>query len=261
MNEALAHSNFIAPHYIEELGEEGLTLHEIAQSLGIQFKHAKEALEKNLSDYNAVEISTQQEIQEVTGFTYARKVNSYALTTEDAKFFVAGYNNAIGKAYRRYLIQCEKAVHRLAQQVREMTPYEKGLNAAEVFMKAGELFGAPKHLVQIEAVKEAKRYAGVDLSPLLRLSPVQDDIPEEEEMLEPTELAVRLGIPSAIVMNRRLREFGLQVKTKDGWEPTPVGKTMCTRHAWQSGAKSGYNLKWNVKAVAQVLSDGEDFDW
>jgi hypothetical protein len=67
MTEAMTQSKFIAPHYITELGEEGLTLHEIAQSLGIQFKHAKEALEKNLSDYSTVEISTQQEIREVTG--------------------------------------------------------------------------------------------------------------------------------------------------------------------------------------------------
>lgn len=61
-------------------------------------------------------------------------------------------------------------------------------------------------------------------------------------------------------MNRTLKEFGLQVKVKVGWEPTPAGKTMCVRHAWKSGAKSGYNLKWNARAVAQVLSDGEDPD-
>lgn len=257
MTEALTHSNFVAPHYIEELGEEGLTLHEIAQSLQIEFKHAKEALEKNLNDYSTVEISALVN----RGFMGPQEVKSYALTTEDAKFFVAGYNNAIGKAYRRYLIQCEKAVHKLAQQVRELTPHEKAINAAEVFMKAGELFGAPRHLVQIEAVKEAKRYAGVDLSPILQLAPTQDNIPDDAEMLEPTELAARLGIPNGIMMNRRLKEFGLQNKVGGAWEPTPVGKTMCTRHAWQSGSKSGYNLKWNVKAVAQVLSDGEGFDW
>lgn len=261
MTDALTHSNFVSPHYIEELGEEGLTLHEIAQSLGIEFKEAKRVLEKNLSDYSAVEISTQQEIQEVTGFTYSRKVNSYVLNTEDAKFFVAGYNNDIGKAYRRYLIQCEKAVQKLAKVRQELTPHEKAVDAFSAFMKIGEMIGAPKHLVQIEAAKEAKRYSGIDPSPVLQLSPAQDNIPDEEEMLEPTELAARLGVSSAVVMNRTLKEYGLQIKVKGGWEPTPVGKTMCTRHAWKMGDKSGYNLKWNVRAVAQVLSDGEDLDW
>jgi phage anti-repressor protein len=256
MTEALIQRNFIAPHYITELGEEGLTLHEIAQSLGIQLKHAKEALEKNLNDYSAVEISTQQEIREVTGHSYNRKVNSYVLTTEDAKFFVAGYNNDIGKSYRRYLIQCEKAVHKLAQRVRELTPHEKALNAAEVFMKAGELFGAPRHLVQIEAIKEAKRYAGVDLSPVLQLSPAQDNIPDEEEMLEPTELATRLGVTNAMMMNRRLKDLGLQVRTRGGWEPTSAGKSMCIRHAWKSGDKSGYNLKWNYAEVLEMIGEG-----
>lgn len=115
---SLQQSSFVQPHFIEALGEEGLTLHEVAQSLDIEFKEAKRVLEKNLSDYTAVEFSTQQEIQEVTGHSYNRTVNSYYLTIEDAKFFVAGYNNETGKAYRRYLIDCErqmKAIQAKAQ--------------------------------------------------------------------------------------------------------------------------------------------------
>lgn len=255
MTEALIHSNFIAPHYIDELGEEGLTLHEIAKSLDITFGHAKAAYEKNINDYSGIEISTP------SGNPVNPTVLSYALTTEDAKFFVAGYNNDIGKAYRRYLIQCEKAVHKLAQQVRELTPHEKALNAAEVFVKAGELFGAPRHLVQIEAIKEAKRYAGVDLSPILQLSPAQDNVPDDEEMLEPTELGKRLGLGTAVAVNKYLESAGLQIKEDGRWTPTLVGRTFCCKHAWKKGEKSGYNLKWNVKAVAQLISGDDDFSW
>ena len=50
----------------------------------------------------------QQLIHEVTGHSYTKEVESYVLSVEDAKFFVAGYNNEVGKAYRRWLIQCEK---------------------------------------------------------------------------------------------------------------------------------------------------------
>lgn len=254
MTEALIHSNFVAPHYIEELGEEGLTLHEIAKSLGITFGHSKAAYEKNISDYSGIEISTP------SGNPVNPTVLSYALTTEDAKFFVAGYNNDIGKAYRRYLIQCEKAVHKLAQQVRQITPQAKAEEIVGVWSRVGDLFGVPKHLAQIEAVKEAHRRTGVDFSPLLQLTPAQDNIPDEEEMLEPTELAAKFGFKNAIVINRTLEKAGLQTKKSGKWTPTEKGKGMCTKHAWKSGSKSGYNLKWNVKAVAQVLSDGDDFD-
>jgi len=120
----VSNTSFVTPHFIEELGCEGLTLHEVARSLGIEFKHAKECLEKNLEDYTAVEVSTQQAIQEVTGHSYARTIKSYVLSTEDAKFFVSGYNNEIGKSYRKFLIQCEKALLQTRQPVKPPTQLE-----------------------------------------------------------------------------------------------------------------------------------------
>jgi hypothetical protein len=70
--------------------------------LGISFGHAKVAYEKNSSDYSGIEISIP------SGNPVNPIVLSYSLTTEDAKFFVAGYNNETGKAYRRFLISCER---------------------------------------------------------------------------------------------------------------------------------------------------------
>jgi phage anti-repressor protein len=67
---------------------------------------AKVAFEKNINDYSAVEFSATVE----GGFAGPKEVKSYILTVEDAKFFVAGYNNEIGKAYRRHLIQCESTL-------------------------------------------------------------------------------------------------------------------------------------------------------
>ena len=57
-NLALVPNNgFVAPHFIEELGCEGLTLHEVAKSLEIQFCHAKENLMKNIKHYSGIEVS------------------------------------------------------------------------------------------------------------------------------------------------------------------------------------------------------------
>jgi phage anti-repressor protein len=96
-------SQFVSPSSRPELnGELGLDLHEIAKSLGAEFKHVKAAYEKNINDYSGVEYSAS------SGNPVNPFVQSYVLSVEDAKFFVAGYNNEVGKAYRRWLIQCEK---------------------------------------------------------------------------------------------------------------------------------------------------------
>ena len=86
-------SQFVSPSPRSELnGELGLDLHEIARSLGIPFGHAKTKLEKDLEDYpTGVKILIQQLIHEVTGHSYTKEVESYVLSVEDAKFFVAGY--------------------------------------------------------------------------------------------------------------------------------------------------------------------------
>jgi hypothetical protein len=103
----------------------------------------------------------------------------------------------------------------------------------------------------------------IDCRFLLAISPAQNNIPETEMMLEPTELAAKLGIANAVAMNRYLYEFGLQVRSPDGtWEPTSLGAPHCIRHAWQShhSTKSGYNLKWNVRAIYTLLSGNSTND-
>jgi phage anti-repressor protein len=246
--EVSVRSSFVAPHFIPELGEEGLTLHEVAQSLEIEFKEAKRVLEKNINDYSTVEISTVVN----RGFAGQQEVTSYALNTEDAKFFVAGYNNGVGKSYRRFLIQCEKAVMQIAQRTIQ-SPHAKAEEIFGVFMRVAAMMEVPKHYAQIEASKEAYKHTGIDFSPMLQLTSAQDNIPTEEVMLEPTELAEALDVSSAIAMNRVLRDLGLQKKRGGEWVPTPLGEGMCSRHAWKKDGKSGYNLKWKLSAVKEAI--------
>jgi hypothetical protein len=239
-------TNFVAPHFIPELGEEGLTLHEIAKSLGIEFKHAKAAYEKNINDYSGVEISAP------SGNPVNPVVLSYALNTEDSKFFVSGYNNAVGKAYRRYLIQCEKVVMKMTSLV--PPPHSNAKIILKETLEIYGLLGVPKHLAQIECVKEVQRVTGLDFSHALQLTPAQDDIKDEEVMLEPQELAPILGFTSAVAVNKALAEAGLQVKDGKSWKPSPYGSQYCVRHAWTKGTKSGYNWKWHVEKVRGLIA-------
>jgi phage anti-repressor protein len=113
-------SSFVQPHFIQELGEEGLTLKEISTSLGIDHNVAKVSLEKNINNY----VNRQK-------FCFFNsnglEVTSYHLSTEDAKLFVASYNNEAGWGYRKFLIQCEK-------KLKEVTSQPKSLAAQQLQM-------------------------------------------------------------------------------------------------------------------------------
>jgi hypothetical protein len=107
-NVVVSNATFVKPHFIAELGGEGLSLKDIAASLGIEYKHAKEAYDKNASDYSGVEISTPS----------GNPVNPFVmvphLTTDDAKFYVTQSRTPAGKGYCRFLIECESVVEKIA---------------------------------------------------------------------------------------------------------------------------------------------------
>lgn len=120
-------------------------------------------------------------------------------------------------------------------------------------MAIATLFKVPEHVAQVEAVKSARLTYNVDFSPLLLVAPAQNDIRPEDEMLEPTELGKRVGL-SAIKMNQKLCEMGLQCKSAEGeWVPTRDAAGLYSRHQWVRGTKSGYNYKWKLKAVKEML--------
>jgi hypothetical protein len=145
-------SAFVSPTPRAELaGALGLSLHEVAQSLGIQFRDAKKKLEDRgmlercrSQGFQAVAIATQLEIHEVTGHTYNRPVESYLLDVNAAKFFVAKYDNAVGDAYLAHLIACEGKARTLDSLLADPA------NAARVFAELA---------AQRAAAAEAQRLA------------------------------------------------------------------------------------------------------
>lgn len=121
-------------------------------------------------------------------------------------------------------------------------------------LEAAHLLGVPLHIAQVEAVKEARLLTGEDFTPILKLAPAQSDIEVTQMMLEPTELGKRRGI-SGGKMNKLLAEAGLQINVNESWQPTALGKPLCSTHQWVANGKSGYNLKWNVSAVERCLEE------
>ena len=116
------------------------------------------------------------------------------------------------------------------------------------------LFELPKHIAQIEAVKQVRQMTGVDFSPALINAPAQQNILPTEEMLEPTDLGKALNIGSGRAVNNLLASLGVQTKLNGYWEPTSiVPNRMFSKHSWNKKGKSGYNLKWNLSYIKNLL--------
>jgi phage anti-repressor protein len=181
------------------------------------------------------------------------ETRDFAISLDFAKHLAMMARTKKSHDYRDYLVQCEKKLAfketpiAIAMTPKTAIPYLEG------YLDAAKLFQIPLHLAQIESAKLTFKDTNIDFSPMLKLASTQDDIPEVELMLEPTELGKRLGY-SAAEMNRVLERLGLQTRPngKD-WVVTDLGEPISFYHSWTKFGKSGYNYKWNVSEVEKLL--------
>lgn len=100
--------NFVEPYSQPELdGERGLTLHDLAQSLNVNFKD----LSKKLKRGNSLEMLNLLNLKYKAIAAYnenGRLTDSYVFSADAAELIVAKYENAIGWKYASYLINCRK---------------------------------------------------------------------------------------------------------------------------------------------------------
>lgn len=134
------------------------------------------------------------------------------------------------------------------------TPEQEATSIMSAWLKAAALLEVPKYYAQAEAVKATHIKTGIDYSPLLLKAPAQDNVPEAEMYLEPTEIGELLGFKGkgkrkGAEVNKFLGEQGFQAKKGTVWKATDAGKPHSQIHAWKSDKKTGFNLKWNVEFV------------
>jgi len=203
-NLALVPNNgFVAPRFIEELGCEGLTLHEVAKSLEIQFCHAKENLMKNIKHYSGIEVSipSSNPVNPIT--------KSYVLSTDDAKLFVSSYQNDIGFAYRKFLIQCEKALL-TPKPIKLPTPVE----FAKLLLASAE---REEHLTQALQTSQSKNSLLTREVKKLRLN-----LQGKNEFMSISQWKAALRIKSKKNTNSLVRDLKLQ--GKDNYELRMLGE-------------------------------------
>lgn len=98
-------STFVEPYTQAALdGKEGLTSVDIARALGAQHRDVKLSIKRLSDEDSAFCVQTQKSV------TGGRPVEMFILNVQDAKMVVATYQNAIGRAYLRFLLACERIV-------------------------------------------------------------------------------------------------------------------------------------------------------
>lgn len=235
-------------------GEAYISQRKAAEMLGVANTSLQYYLENILSRAVNVEL-----YQGLSSEIFAFSVQYYALdarnTTEQAKTLLKQISAAGAKAYLYHLAGYTMSAEvKVEPKETEVLGYlDKPTVVVKRELELHGLFGTPLHLAQIEAVKTTESITGVDLSRFLVNAPAQVGIVYEDVMLEPKELAVRLGFKSAIALNKKLIELGLQSRINGELVATDVALGMFTKHAWKSRGKTGYNYKWNLAKVKALI--------
>lgn len=105
-------SHCCAPHYIEELGCDGLTAEDIARSLKTSVNNVRRKLREGNTDLLKLLNYQIRLMKNINGVEY----EDYYLSTPAAKVFVARYENETGDAYLEYLIRLDMAVERRCKE-------------------------------------------------------------------------------------------------------------------------------------------------
>lgn len=121
-----------------------------------------------------------------------------------------------------------------------------------------DVFGVKKPMALTTAMQLVGKAYGVDMEPLKRLIPAE----ENPSTMTPTDISKELGIktksgsPNPQAINSKLYELGLQEKHGGSWVATEKGKPYCEVIPYtNSNGHSGYRLMWSHKVLDLLKED------
>ena len=109
--------SFIQPHFIDILGEDGLTAGEIAQSLDIPREHVVQKLNRGWSAKASKAVKSFNITIAMKNNINGLDVEEFHLNTRAAKAFVAQYQNDMGFKYLDFLFDCEQAATEILPKI------------------------------------------------------------------------------------------------------------------------------------------------
>ncbi len=139
------------------------------------------------------------------------------------------------------------------------------LTLFKTMLEGYALTNTPVSFAQTEAAKRVLQQTGVNLLGTLAYSPGQEDIPEEEVLLAPRNLAYYLSdyfdyeIRDRDV-NTLLYELGYQEPQRGNpsWVATAKGEPISYMAMFANAKGSGYHLKWNKLEVWDIFTQHQE---
>lgn len=183
-----------------------------------------------------------------------REYRQFILDRDSTYCLVAGYDaNARMRIIKRWQ-ELEAQLVQPTAPAQPLLPEQRAESIIGVFTRLAAAHGVPMSFAMQLASVEATKISGLPFDRLLTQAACMNAVPDEDVMLEPTELGKRYGI-SGQRLNSILGDHDLQMKIGDNWIPTEDGLKFSQRHAWSRNGKSGYNLKWRVSFVDDLMSE------
>jgi hypothetical protein len=186
MVNAITVTTFVQPHWIEALGEDGLSVAEIAISLKAKPKNIRQKIQRTF--LNHCKLSSQWHIAE---FSAANEINGlefqeYVLNTRAAKVFIATYRNEIGASYLDFLFDCEKvATELMPKLIADNKILTEKLGAAENALitasekKQKQLGKSKKGMLSVPCYEQGQLFERIDC--VVRMKHI-DDMTEMERL-------------------------------------------------------------------------------
>ena len=141
----------------------------------------------------------------------------YLLTRDGTMLLIMGYTGEKALALKTAYIKRFNEMEAMLRDVGSSTlTLERLINIARMILEPAGITGN-QLTISLDNLIKAKTGES-----MLALTNTQLVAPEQKQLLTPTEIGKPLGL-SAIKVNKKLEEMGLQYKTEAGWQPTDLG--------------------------------------
>ena len=133
-------------------------------------------------------------------------------------------------------------------------PEHRAESIINVFARLAKIYNIPMEYAMQLAGAEATKISGLPFDRLLARSQYVSEAEDNDMMLEPVVLGIRLSMTERQV-NSLLCDHGLQVRTSNGYEPTEDGEYFCRRHQFTRNGKLVYMLQWRTSFVYSLAEE------
>lgn len=196
-----------------------------------------------------------------------REFRYYLMNRDGFSLLVMGFTGAKALEWKLKFLAAFNEMDKILHSVPKVSPnphyrtrkiHTAVRDMADTATAIVDVFGVKKPMALTTAMQLVGKAYGVDMEPLKRLIPAE----ENPSTMTPTDISKELGIktkagsPNPQAINSKLYELGLQEKHGGSWVATEKGKPYCEVIPYtNSNGHSGYRLMWSHKVLDLLKED------